>query len=95
MAGKNDKWVMFRNYMHNELGITKEDIRKWIDDAVKQEAKNIVNESFARENPEQLIRRAIYDSTPFKNKTFKDEVIKKTAEILAETLEIKFKEQKG
>lgn len=92
MAGKNDKWVMFRNYMHNELGITKEDIRKWIDDAVKQEAKNIVNESFARENPEQLIRRAIYDSTVFQNKTFKDEVIKKTAEILAKTLEIKIKE---
>lgn len=35
MASKDDKWVMFRNYMHNELGITKEDIRKWIDDSVK------------------------------------------------------------
>jgi hypothetical protein len=30
MAGKNDKWSMFKNYMHNELGITKEDIREWI-----------------------------------------------------------------
>lgn len=92
MAGKNDKWSMFRNYMHNELGITKEDIRRWINDAVKQEAKNIVNESFARENPEQLIKRAIYDSSPFKNKTFKDEVIKETAKILAEKLEVKIKE---
>lgn len=33
MAGKNDKWLMFRNYMINELGITKEDIREWIEDA--------------------------------------------------------------
>lgn len=23
MAGKNDKWVLFKNYMHNELGIPK------------------------------------------------------------------------
>ena len=28
MASKNDKWSMFKNYMHNELGITKEDIRE-------------------------------------------------------------------
>ncbi len=26
MASKNDKWVMFRNYMANELEITKEDV---------------------------------------------------------------------
>ena len=36
---KDDKWLMFKNYMHNELGITKEDIRQWIDDSVKNEAK--------------------------------------------------------
>ncbi len=41
MATKDDKWVMFRNYMHNELGITKEDIRMWINEAVKEEAKKM------------------------------------------------------
>ena len=30
MSGKNDKWSMFKNYMHNELGITKDDIREWM-----------------------------------------------------------------
>jgi hypothetical protein len=29
-----DKWIMFKNYMHNEMGITKEDIRQWIEEAV-------------------------------------------------------------
>lgn len=49
MAGKNDKWLMFRNYMINELGITKEDIREWIEDAVRIEAKKLAAETFARE----------------------------------------------
>ena len=48
MAGKNDKWLMFRNYMINELGITKEDIRKWIQDAVEIEAKKLAADAFAR-----------------------------------------------
>lgn len=37
---KNDKWLMFKNYMHNELGISKEDIRQWINDAVREIAEN-------------------------------------------------------
>ena len=28
MASKNDKWSLFKNYLHNELGITKEDIKR-------------------------------------------------------------------
>lgn len=91
MATKDDKWVMFRNYMHNELGITKEDIRMWINEAVKEEAKKNVADSFQRENPEQLIKRAIYDSCVFGNKVFKDGVIQRTGEILADKLEIKLK----
>jgi len=34
-----NKWLMFKNYMHNELGITKEDIRQWIQEAVQQQAE--------------------------------------------------------
>lgn len=37
---------MFRNYMHNELGITKEDIRQWITDAVNEQVKQLVANSF-------------------------------------------------
>lgn len=46
MARQDDKWVMFRNYMHNELGITKEDIRQWITDAVNEQVKQLVANSF-------------------------------------------------
>lgn len=51
MAGKNDKWLMFRNYMINELGITKEDIREWIQDAVRIEAKKNGGRNFCKGEP--------------------------------------------
>jgi hypothetical protein len=51
MAGKNDKWLMFRNYMINELGITKEDIREWIQDAVRIEAKKMAEDTFCKGKP--------------------------------------------
>lgn len=59
MAGKNDKWSMFRNYMHNELGITKEDIREWIQEAVEIEARKMVDESFSKYSINDRISREI------------------------------------
>ena len=59
MASKNDKWSMFKNYMHNELGITKEDIREWIQEAVKIEARKIVDESFSKFSIKDRISREI------------------------------------
>ena len=59
MAGKNDKWSMFKNYMHNELGITKEDIREWIQEAVEVEARKIVDESFSKYSINDRISREI------------------------------------
>ena len=34
--------------MHNELGITKDDIREWIDDAVREEARLLVEQAFKK-----------------------------------------------
>ena len=45
MASKNDKWSLFKNYLHNELGITKEDIREWLEEAVQEEAKELQAQS--------------------------------------------------
>lgn len=36
MSEKNDKWTMFKNYIHNELGITKDDIRAWLKEAASR-----------------------------------------------------------
>lgn len=87
MAEKNDKWLMFKNYMHNELGITKEDIREWINEAVEIEAKKIVNNTFKRVNPEVLIRKTIIDNDLF-GKNFNKTVIDATAKIIADKISI-------
>lgn len=94
MAGKNDKWLMFRNYMINDLGITKEDIREWIADAVRIEAKKMVADTFVRENPEQMIRRIVYDSGYFSTNSFNRTVIETAARCLMERFDIVAKKDK-
>lgn len=44
----NDKWEMFKNYMHNELGITKDDIRAWIKEAAEEQANRLVQQEFGK-----------------------------------------------
>lgn len=91
MAGKNDKWLMFRNYMINELGITKEDIREWIQDAVRIEAKKMAEDTFSREKPEQMIRRIVYDSGYFNTSSFNRTVIETAAKALVERFDVVLK----
>lgn len=90
MARKDDKWVMFRNYMANELGITKEDIREWIMDAVHQEVEQVVNNAYRRCNLEDLIKREIYDWSGW-GRQFKDTIRQEVGKQLAEKLTIEIK----
>lgn len=46
MSEKNDKWTMFKNYIHNELGITKDDIRAWLKEAVQSQAELMLKKTF-------------------------------------------------
>ena len=43
---QKDKWSMFRNFMYNELGITKADIRIWIQEAVREETKRLIGNTY-------------------------------------------------
>ena len=70
MAEKNEKWIMFRNFMHNDLGITKADIREWIDDAIKEQVKLIVNNTYKNTDIKSLIEKEI------KNQLYNDNDIK-------------------
>lgn len=92
MAEKNDKWLMFKQYMHNELGITKEDIREWIRDAIKDEAKQLIQQTGF--TPQDAIRmevnRAIRDT--WGNDVTRD--IKEAAgKILAENITLTLKKE--
>ena len=59
MIMKNDKWEMFKNYMHNELGITKDDIRGWIKEAAEEQAQRLVAQEFGSFNIQSKITEII------------------------------------
>jgi len=56
-----EKWKMFRNYMHNELGITKDDIKSWIEDAVKDEAKRMIDSTYDNFSPKKVVEQVLID----------------------------------
>lgn len=91
MSTKNDKWVMFRNYMTNELHITKEDIQDWIKEAVQEEARKMVKNSFDKFSPEEMIKRAVYNDSYFGGRAFNGAVIEAAAKIIAGQIEINLK----
>lgn len=70
----DDKWLMFKNYMHNELGITKEDIRQWIEDAVQKQAETLVNNEFKKFDIHKVVERVIDDDRYFGNKNLKRDI---------------------
>lgn len=56
MNGTGDKYKMFRNYMANELGISKADIKEWTMEAVHEIAERQVGQLNIREMVYQHIR---------------------------------------
>ena len=54
-----DKYAMFKNFMHNELGITKEDIREWVRESVQEEVRKVVNNTFDSFSVEDECRKEI------------------------------------
>jgi len=63
----------------NELGISREDIQIWIKEAIEEEAKRYVAQTYEKTNIEETIRKIINKmlTTGFWNDgKFKDEVYK-------------------
>lgn len=60
----SEKYRMFKQFMHNELGITKEDIREWIKEAVREEAAKMIAKTYDDYDVKKEIRdilRTPYD----------------------------------
>ena len=81
-----DKWKMFKNFMHNELGIGKEEIRGWIREAAHEEAKKLVGQAFASFSINQIIDRYVIDKQFFGNDRIKDEIQKRVATELSKQI---------
>lgn len=77
MAG--EKYRMFKQFMHNELGITKEDIREWVKESVREEAARMVAKTYEDFDVKREIRDVI--NSPY-NSIRKDLVNACAAEIV-------------
>lgn len=55
----NDKYRMFKEFMHNELGITKEDIRTWVKESAQEEARKIVSQACGSFDVKREIRNLL------------------------------------
>jgi serine protease inhibitor len=60
--------------MHNELGITKEDIRQWVQDSVEEQAKKLVDKEFNNFDVHKVVQRIITDDQYFGSKNLKREI---------------------
>ena len=74
-----EKYKMFKQFMHNELGITKEDIREWVKESVREEAAKMVAKTYEDFDVKREIREVI--NSPY-NSIRKDLVNACAAEII-------------
>jgi hypothetical protein len=58
---KDDKYGLFRQFMFNELQITKEDIRTWIKEAVEQQVEKMLHHTFGDFEPNERAAKLIAD----------------------------------
>lgn len=87
----NNKWIMFKNYMHNELGITKDDIQSWVVESVTQQAKKALSEYNYADRIDQLITKRIDDvikGNTWNSKSFNDEIIGKVVKDLSSQIRL-------
>lgn len=103
MENKNlsqkDKYEAFRNYMFNELGVTKEEIRQWIREAVNEQVTNLMKQSdMTFLTPKELLNEKIIkyakDALFIYGTTLKPEIIKEIATELIKDFFVEIKSKK-
>lgn len=79
------EWLMFKNYLHNELGITKDDIRAWLKEAVQSQAELMLQKTFDDFDMDKFVRNHILTQMRYWTT---DEVRRQVAPLLADRLVI-------
>jgi hypothetical protein len=80
------KWLMFKNYMHNELGITKEDIRQWVQEAVEEQAERMVKNEFSKFDVHKVVQKIITDDQYYGSKNLKRDITQELTKQVMERL---------
>lgn len=63
MNDAHDKYKMFRNFMTNELGIGRDDIKAWTQEAMTKEVQRLIGQMNITNLVESTIRTAIRGSS--------------------------------
>lgn len=85
-----DKWKLFKNYLHNELGVCKEDIKEWTREAIKEVAENYIKHQLSENTLSNVVKRAVTNEW---GKEYNYDVRKLVAEELAKQINLTVKEQ--
>ena len=86
----DDKYKMFRNFMFNELGITKEDIRNWIQEAVEEEAHRLIMKTYSSFD----VRTVLYNQLTDKYSPLRQDIISNCSKELLKTITLTIDKKK-
>lgn len=104
-----EKYKMFKNFMYNELGITKDDIQYWIQESIKEEVKKVIDKRMSENDKfdldleiDRVIKDEIYRTILHpekiycsKKQAFQDIIRKEIAKIIAEYIKIEIINKEG
>ena len=83
---KNDKYGMFLNFMYNDLGVSKEDIKKWTQEAVERIAKDYIKNQYSSDRLDRIINQSIEET--IRNKYYAQSIREMIIEKVSNKLEI-------
>jgi len=81
-----EKYKLLKNFMHNELGISREDIREWVKEAVKEEAKRMVAQEFEKFSPSEIVKNLLFESKYWGQKQIQEDCRKLLVEVLKDKI---------
>lgn len=87
----NEKWAMFKNFMHNELGVTKDDIRVWIKEAVAEQAERLVAQEFGKFDVQKYITSQVLCKSMWGSQSLQDDIKRQLVAEMMKQLELKVK----
>ena len=82
---------MFSNYMHNELEITKEDIKIWIKEAVEEIAYKMCKNEFDNFDISKIVRDTLYKEDIYDSKYIREQMRIEIAQQLLSKFELSLK----
>ncbi len=73
-----------QNSSTRNLGITKEDIRQWIEETVQKQAETLVNNEFKNFDVHKIVERVINDDKYFGSKNLKRDIAQELSKQIME-----------